>query len=225
GERPRLLVVSHAGFSIELVGMGCQVTEKMQRMGPKAGLVLRGCDRAIAQVPCLIESSEQQTSATDCKVSPATMTKDSTRCLFIQDRSASSTRFSAPSTSPICASAQAKEATAHGRSMTTFPLSIQFSTSERALPQSPLERWKMLAAKYAQPIVCVCCVGLASWIASALYFAASANLPSSARLITSQTRPKTDGGTARPRYSWAHSAGRAARFSTPISTTRWYSPR
>src|SRR5215472_2389210 len=85
GERQRLLVVSHAAFCIELVGMGCQVTEKMQRMGPKAGLVLRGHDRAIAQVPCLIESSEQQTSATDCKVGPATMAKDSTRCLFIQE--------------------------------------------------------------------------------------------------------------------------------------------
>src|SRR5262245_51913392 len=65
--------------------MGCQGTEKMQRMGPKAGLVLRGCDRAIAQVPGLIESSKQQTGATDCKVGPATMTKDSTRCLFIQE--------------------------------------------------------------------------------------------------------------------------------------------
>src|SRR5215831_20104513 len=65
--------------------MGCQVTEKMQRMGPKAGLVLRGYDRAIAQVPCLIESSEQQTSATDGKVGPATMAKDSTRCLLIQE--------------------------------------------------------------------------------------------------------------------------------------------
>src|SRR5215471_14637725 len=85
GERQRLLVVSHAAFSIELVGMGCQVTEKMQRMGPKAGLALRGLNRAIAQVPGLIESSEQQTSATDCKVGPATVTKNSTRCLFIQE--------------------------------------------------------------------------------------------------------------------------------------------
>src|SRR5262249_50679655 len=85
GEGQRLLVVGHAAFSIELVGMGCQVTEKMQSMGPKAGLVLRGYDRAMAQVPALLESSEQQTSATDCKVGPATMTKDSTCCLFIQE--------------------------------------------------------------------------------------------------------------------------------------------
>src|SRR5262249_53304604 len=61
------------------------VSEKMQRMSPKAGLVLRGHDRAIAQVPGLIESSEQQTSATDCKVGPATVTKNSARCLFIQE--------------------------------------------------------------------------------------------------------------------------------------------
>src|SRR5262249_24343993 len=85
GERQRLLVVSYAAFSIELVGVGSQVTEKMQRMGPKTGVALRGCDRAIAQVPGLIESSEQQTSATDCNVSPATMTNDSTRCLFFQE--------------------------------------------------------------------------------------------------------------------------------------------
>src|SRR5215831_2727033 len=85
GEGQRLLVVGHAAFSIELVGMGCQVTEKMQSMGPKAGLVLRGYDRAIAQVPALLESSEQQTSAADCNVGPATMTNDSTRCLFIQE--------------------------------------------------------------------------------------------------------------------------------------------
>src|SRR6516165_11844776 len=57
----------------------------MQRMGHRAGLALRGCDRAIAQVPGLLESSEQQTSATDCKVGPATMTKDSTRCLLVQE--------------------------------------------------------------------------------------------------------------------------------------------
>src|SRR5262249_16254359 len=65
--------------------MGCQVTEKLQRMGPKAGLVLRGCDRAIAQVPGLIESSNQQTAATDCKVAPAPLPKDPPRGLFPQE--------------------------------------------------------------------------------------------------------------------------------------------
>ena len=37
GERQRLLVVSYAAFSIELVAMGCQVTEKIQRMALKPG--------------------------------------------------------------------------------------------------------------------------------------------------------------------------------------------
>src|SRR5215831_1585823 len=85
GEGQRLLVVGHAAFSIDFFWNDWAPTEKMQSMGPKAGLVLRGYDRAIAQVPRLLESSEQQTSATDCKVGPATMTKDSTRCLFIQE--------------------------------------------------------------------------------------------------------------------------------------------
>ena len=83
----------------------------------------------------------------------------------------------------------------------------------------------MLAAKWAQPMVCACCVGSASWIASASYLAASANLPSSARLMISQARPKTDAGTAIPKYSWTHSAGSAARFSVANSTTCSYSPR
>src|SRR6516225_11215869 len=80
-----MLVVSYAAFSIELVAMGCQVPEKMQCMGPKPGLALGRCDRAVAEVPGPIEASEQQTSAADCNVGPATMTHDSTRCLSIQE--------------------------------------------------------------------------------------------------------------------------------------------
>ena len=44
----------------------------------------------------------------------------------------------------------------------------------------------MPAAKWAKPMVNACCVGSASRIASASYSAASANRPSSARLMTSQ---------------------------------------
>ena len=44
----------------------------------------------------------------------------------------------------------------------------------------------MPAAKWARPTVYACCVGSASRIASASYSAASANRPSSARLMTSQ---------------------------------------
>src|SRR5262245_44791058 len=101
----------------------------MQRMGPKTGVALRGCDRAIAQVPGLIESSEQQTSATDCKEGPATMAKDSTRCLFFQEPLGLLDPVQRPLHVADLRQRQAKEATAHGRSMMTFPLSIRFSTS------------------------------------------------------------------------------------------------
>ena len=46
----------------------------------------------------------------------------------------------------------------------------------------------MLAAKWARPTVNACCVGSARRIASAACSAASRNLPSSARLMTSQQR-------------------------------------
>ena len=57
----------------------------------------------------------------------------------------------------------------------------------------------MEAAKCAQPMLNACCVGSAMRIASASYFAASVNRPSSARLITSQARSKIDAGTAMPK--------------------------
>src|SRR5262249_52717641 len=85
GERQRLLVVSYAAFSIELVGIGCQVTEKMQRMSPKAGLALRGLNRARAQLPRLINPPKQQTSATHCVVAPAAMTDDPHRRLALEE--------------------------------------------------------------------------------------------------------------------------------------------
>ena len=85
GERQRLLVVSYAAFNIELVGLGCQVTEQVQRMGSKAGLALRGLNRARAQLPRLVEPPKQQTSATHCVVAPAAMTDDPPRRLALKE--------------------------------------------------------------------------------------------------------------------------------------------
>lgn len=112
--------------------------------------------------------------------------------------------FNASLGSPACASTQAEEAIAQGRWMATFPVRsivIQYSIGARALAQSPLCRWSMLAAKWAQAMVNACCVGSAIRIASASYLAASANRPSSARLMVSQARLKIDAGTAIPKYS------------------------
>src|SRR6266481_5689658 len=77
----------------------------------------------------------------------------------------------------------------------------------------------MLAAKWAQEMVNACCVGSAIWIASTSYLVASANLPSSARLMISQARLATGAVTVRPKYSLTHSVGSAARFSVAILAT------
>jgi hypothetical protein len=48
--------------------MGRDVTEQVQGMAGEAGLPRRGCDHAVAQVPCLVEPAEQQTGATESSV-------------------------------------------------------------------------------------------------------------------------------------------------------------
>src|SRR5215468_6362198 len=68
GQRPS--VVCCAAFSIEPAGMGCDVTEKVQRMGGKAGLALSGFNRAIAEAPRIIEPTEQQTGTTQRMIGP-----------------------------------------------------------------------------------------------------------------------------------------------------------
>ena len=83
----------------------------------------------------------------------------------------------------------------------------------------------MPAAKWAMTDGERMLVGSASRIASASCSAASANLPSSARLMTSQERSQTDGGAAIPKCSETQSAGNAARLSVASSTARSYSPR
>ncbi len=70
GERQRLAVVSLAALGIELVGMGCDVAEQVQRMGREPGVTRRGFDRAVAQAPRLVEPAEQQTGATQRVVDP-----------------------------------------------------------------------------------------------------------------------------------------------------------
>jgi hypothetical protein len=50
--------VSLARFSIEPVGMDCNVTEKMQRMSGGTGLGRKEFDRARAQVSSFIQLAE-----------------------------------------------------------------------------------------------------------------------------------------------------------------------
>ena len=85
GERQRLPVVGCAAFGIEPVGMGRHIAEQSQRMGRKAGLALRGFNRAIAQAPRLVEPAEQQTGATYGAVGPAAMTDNSPRRLMLEE--------------------------------------------------------------------------------------------------------------------------------------------
>src|SRR3954471_3056254 len=54
-------------------------------MGPKAGLTLRGFDRAIGHAPRLVQQTKQQTSATYGAVGPAAMTDDSPRRLMLEE--------------------------------------------------------------------------------------------------------------------------------------------
>jgi hypothetical protein len=64
GEGKRFAVVGLAALGIETPGMGCDVAEKVQRMGREPGVPRRGLDRAVAQAPPLVEPAEQQTGAT-----------------------------------------------------------------------------------------------------------------------------------------------------------------
>ena len=193
GERQRLAVMGLAALGIEPVGMGRDVAEQVQRMGREPGVALRGFERAVAQAPRLVEPAEHQT-----RRDPAhgRTSRGGRRIRSPPDARGAArlpcSRFSASLASPSCASAQAEEATAEGRWRSRFPARDHRDRSarsaERACAQSPLRRWSMPAAKWARPTVNACCVGSASRIASASCSAASANRPSSARLMISQPR-------------------------------------
>jgi len=79
---------------------------------------------------------------------------------------------------------------------------VTCSKSGRAIAQSPLSRWTVPPAQRAWPTVHAFCVGAASRIASAAGSAASANRPSSARLMINQSRFSRWPGP-RPGSEWA----------------------
>src|SRR6516225_5741882 len=78
-----LPVVRSASFSVEHIGMAGEVSEQVQRMGQRARLVLRGFDRAFAEVLVLVEPLKQQAGATHRNVGPAAVTENST-CRLIR---------------------------------------------------------------------------------------------------------------------------------------------
>src|SRR5271166_415176 len=85
GECQRLPVVGGPVFGIEPVGMGRDVAEQAQRMGPEARLAPRGFDRTIAQAPRLVEPAEKQTGATHRAVGPAAMADDLRSRLMLEE--------------------------------------------------------------------------------------------------------------------------------------------
>ena len=57
GERQRLAIMSLAALGIELIGVGCDIAEQVQRMGLEPGLGRREFERAVAETPRLVETA------------------------------------------------------------------------------------------------------------------------------------------------------------------------
>src|SRR5262245_57785339 len=85
GERKRLAVVDLAALGIEPVGMGCDVTEQVLRMGGEPGVTLRDFEPAVAEASRLVEPVEPQTCATQRVVAPGAMEGDSPRRLTLEE--------------------------------------------------------------------------------------------------------------------------------------------
>src|SRR5262249_43320498 len=64
GEGQRLAVVGLATLGIELVGVGCDVTEQVERMGRPPRLTWRGLHRAVTQALRVVETAEHQRGST-----------------------------------------------------------------------------------------------------------------------------------------------------------------
>jgi len=61
GERQRVAVVGLAALGIEVVGMGRDVAEQVQRMGRVPRVRRRSFDGAVTQAPGLVDVANQQT--------------------------------------------------------------------------------------------------------------------------------------------------------------------
>ena len=79
-----LAVVSRTALSIDPARLDCQITEKMMRMGGKAGLVLGALDRLSAQVLRFIEPAEDHAGPPQRLICPGAMTDDARRRVALQ---------------------------------------------------------------------------------------------------------------------------------------------
>ena len=132
GECQRFPVVGMPAFGIELVRMGRDVAEQVQRMGRKAGLALRGFNRTI----CLGAAPRRAGRAADRRAPPrGRPSRDDRRFPAPPDARGAARPpgpgFNASLASPIWASAQAEEATAQGRGRRHFQLRDVFDPRVR----------------------------------------------------------------------------------------------
>ena len=81
GERQRLAVVSLAALGIQLLRMGRDVAEQVERMGREALTKRRQRNGAITKMLCLARSVEQQITSPQRAVGPEAMTDYSLRCV------------------------------------------------------------------------------------------------------------------------------------------------
>src|SRR5262245_54989899 len=85
GERQRPAVVSRTGLGVEPVGMGCDLTEQMKRMGREPGVPGRACHRAIAQAPRGVELAEPQARMTQHVIVPGAPPDDTVRRMTVEE--------------------------------------------------------------------------------------------------------------------------------------------
>ena len=85
GKRQRLPIVGLAALGVAAVGMSCDVTEQVQRMGRGPGVRRRILERAVAQAPRLVELAEQQAGTTQRVVPPAAVERDSLRRVTFEE--------------------------------------------------------------------------------------------------------------------------------------------
>jgi len=74
GERERLAIMGLTELGIELIGVGCDVAEELQRMGSEPGLARREFERAIAQTPCVFEPAQHQRGPPQPGIEPSEST-------------------------------------------------------------------------------------------------------------------------------------------------------
>src|SRR5262245_56907450 len=85
GEGQRRAVVTLGVLGIELIGMACDITLQVQRVGGKARLTRGGFDRAQGQAPRVLETTEQEAGATERVVARAQPTEEAPRSVTLEE--------------------------------------------------------------------------------------------------------------------------------------------